>query len=272
MFNISKAHWYGRLASALLLTFVLAGCATTARNTTSVVDYLYPNKEEIVSRSVPVLTLPLRVGIAFVPGNSGFATAQRAFSAARPIGQARGSILTEQQKLDVMKEVANHFRKHPFVKDIQVIPTDYLTPRGSFQNLDQIRAMYGVDEIVLLSYDQTQFTDEGFLSITYWTIVGAYLVQGEKNDTQTMVDAVVYDIPSRKLLFRAPGTSLVKGSATYVNQSQELRRDSETGVRKAVAGMIENLDVELAAFRARVRENPADYTVIKLEGYRGDKN
>jgi len=62
----------------------------------------------------------------------------------------------------------------------------------------------------LISYDQTQFTDQGVLTLAYWTIVGAYVVQGEKNDTQTMVDAVVYDIPSRKMLFGLQGRASSK--------------------------------------------------------------
>jgi len=124
------------------------------------------------------------------------------FRAVRPLNLRSGGqfMLTEKKRQDLMQEVANHFKKYPFVKDIEVIPSAYLSPRGSFANLDQIKTMYGVSVIVLLSYDQTQFTDEGALSLTYWTIVGAYLVRGEKNDTHTMLDAVVYDIPSRKML------------------------------------------------------------------------
>lgn len=267
MFRASKYTACARFVASLLLSGVLSACATTARNTTSVVDYLYPDKQEIVTPSIPTLTLPVRVGIAFVPGNSGSAM-QRTHLATKPVLLPYGSVLTEKQKLDLMREVADHFRKYPFVKDIELIPSDYLEPRGGFANLDRIRTMYGVDEIVLISYDQTQFSDEGFLSLTYWTIVGAYVVHGEINDTQTMLDAVVYDIPSRKMLFRAPGTSLVKGRATYVNRGQELRKDSEAGFRNAAENMIENLDAQLAAFRTRIKERPADYTVIRPEGYK----
>jgi len=178
-------------------------------------------------------------------------------------------MLTERKKQDLMQEVANHFKKYPFVKDIEVIPSAYLSPRGSFANLDQIKTMYGVSVIVLLSYDQTQFTDEGALSLTYWTIVGAYLVSGEKNDTHTMLDAVVYDIPSRKMLFRAPGTSLVKGSATPVNLSEQQRADSEAGFERAAKEMIVNLDEQLSAFRERVKERPTEFKVQTSSGYRG---
>jgi len=168
-----------------------------------------------------------------------------------------------------MQEVANYFKKYPFVKEIEIIPSAYLRPRGSFTNLDQIRTMYGVDVIALLSYDQVQFTDQGTLSITYWTVVGAYVVPGEKNDTHTMLDAVIYDIKSKKMLFRAPGTSHIKGSATPVNLSEQLRADSDKGFTEAEKEMIINLDEQLALFKEKVKERPAEYQVVRTPGYTG---
>lgn len=264
MRNTPAMQRYRCLVSLVLACLVVAGCATgTTRNATSIVDYLYPNtREPVITPSIPVLTLPTRVGIAFVPGG---VHGQRA-------GAFRGAqafSLTEAKKMSVMQEVANHFKKYPFVKDIELIPSTYLTPKGGFANLDQIRTMYGLDVIALISFDQTQFTDEGFLSLAYWTIVGAYVVQGQKNDTHTMLDAVVYDIPSRKMLFRAPGTSHIKGSATLVNLSEQLRKDSEAGFNEATRQMIGNLDLQLAAFRERVKERPEEYKVVRTEGYRG---
>ena len=121
--------------------------------------------------------------------------------------------------------------------------------------------MFGVDVVALISYDQVQFTDEGLLSLTYWTIVGAYVVQGEKNDTQTMLDAAVYDIKSRKLLLRAPGTSRVRHSATPINLGEELRRDREKGFEIAATNMVANLHRELELFHERVKKNPDEIKV-----------
>lgn len=243
-------------ASAFCVCLLLAGCATTqTRHTsTSVVDFLYPNvKQPVVAPGTPELRLPLRVGIAFVP----------------TLGSGAGSGLSENRKTEVLNEVAEHFRKSAFVRSIEVIPSPYLRPRAGFANLNQIRTMYGVDVIALVSYDQTQFTDQGLLSLTYWTIVGAYVVKGQKNDTHTMLDTVVYDIPSQKLLFRAPGMSEIKGRATLVNQSEQLRADREAGVKEATAGMIKNLDSQLAAFQAKVKERPDEFRVVRAPEYRG---
>lgn len=266
MHTTATGSWHTRFICALLLTVPLAGCVTTTHNATSVVEYLYPNSNTIETPSVPVLTLPLRVGVAFSPGAAAIPSSR---AVALPFRSAGQFALTEKKKQDLMQEVAKHFKKYPFVSDIEVIPSAYLTPRGGFANLDQIKTMYGVSVIVLLSYDQTQFKDEGALSFSYWTIVGAYIVNGEKNDTHTMLDAVVYDISSRKMLFRAPGTSLVKGTATPVNLSEQQRADSEAGFEKAASEMIANLDAQLAAFREKVKERPAEFKVQPSAQYRG---
>lgn len=245
-----------QIAAAILLCLLIAGCATpTPKHTsTSAVEFLYPNaKDPVDTPSVPTLRLPMRVGIAFVPGVAG----------------NQNLALTEKRKTDVLDEVANHFRKLPYVKTIEVIPSAYLRPRGSFPNLDQVRTMYGVDVIALVSYDQTQFTDQGLLSLTYWTVVGAYIVRGQKNDTHTMLDTVVYDIPSRKLLFRAPGLSEIKAHSTYVNMSEQLRKDSEESITQATADMIANLDTQLTAFQAKVKERPEEFRVVHSPAYRG---
>ncbi len=84
-----------------------------------------------------------------------------------------------------------------------------------------------------------------------------------------MLDTVVYDIPSQKLLFRAPGLSEIKARSTLVNMSEQLRADSQTGVIQATADMIRNLDTQLVTFQAKVKERPQEYRVVSTEGYRG---
>src|SRR5438046_10605907 len=111
------------------------------------------------------------------------------FPTRRSSDLSRGSMITEKQKAEVMQTVANRFGKYPFVRDVAIIPSDYLRQKGGFENIDQIRATYGVDVIVLISYDQTQFSDQGALSLANLTIVGAYVVPAEKNETETMIDA-----------------------------------------------------------------------------------
>ncbi len=250
----------GVMLVAVLATILIAGCMHTRErhNSTSVVDFLYPDTKDpvAITPGIPVLSLPIRVGIAFVPA----ATSGR---------YTRAELLTETRKMELMQQVAAHFKKYPYVKDIELIPSAYLRPKGGFTNLDQIRTMHGIDVIALVSYDQVQFTDQGVLSLTYWTIVGAYIIPAEKNDTHTMVDTVVYDIKSRKMLFRAPGTSHIKGRATAVNLSEQLRLDSNESLNQATKEMVTNLDQQLALFRERVKERPEEYKVVRTPGYTG---
>ena len=84
-----------------------------------------------------------------------------------------------------------------------------------------------------------------------------------------MVDAAVYDIPSRKLLFRAPGVSHSKSIATPVNLSEQLRKDSLAGFNEASNALITNLDDSLARFQERVKASPQDFQVAKGAGYTG---
>jgi len=239
-----------RLALVSLALAVVSGCGgmRTQHTSTSVVEYLYPNasKEPIADQGIPVLSLPMRVGIAFVP-------------------ERTGSTLTEAKKTELLEKVAANFRKRDFIKSIEIIPSAYLTPKGGFANLDQIRTMHGIEAIALVSYDQKQFTDEGIASIVYWTIVGAYIVPGEKNSTYTMVDTVIMHIPSQKMLFRAPGTSQVKGSSTPINLSEELRADSEKGFNEAVDRMIPSLEQQLAGFQEKVKASPEEYKVVRAD-------
>ena len=226
----------------------------------SLFKYLYANRtDHIDTPSVPVLSLPLRVGIAFVPSAK-----DSRYSSLEP--------LSETKKMELMKQVSNDFKSMPFVKSIELIPTTYLTPEGGFANLDQLRAIYDIDVMMLLSYDQAQLTDHSLWSVSYWTVVGLYVVQGEKNETRTMLDAAVYDIASRKMLFRAPGISTVKASATPFNLDRELRENSERGYEIAGTNLVAALHTQLNEFKERVRSSPEEYKVVHKKGYVGGGN
>lgn len=250
----------------IVLLTLISGCAgQQTRTKSSVVDYLYPKESNTaVQPSIPTLNIPIKVGIAFVPEQSSRSRGINMWS-----GVVGGGSLTEAEKLDLLEKVADNFRKYEFVSEIEVIPSAYLTDGGGFQNLDQIRTMYGIDVIALVSYDQVQFTNEGALSLTYWTLAGAYVISGEKNDTSTMLDTAVYDIQSRSMLFRAPGTSNIKGRATPVNLNEELRIDSVNGFKEAADKMTADLDLQLTKFREKIKANPEKAKIVHQEGYSG---
>lgn len=245
----------------------LAACASQQQGSrSSVVDYLYPTEQVApVTPDIPVLTLPLRVGIAFVPAD------RQRRSGGNPwaFSEMGANTLSEPVKMQIMDNIASHFRQQQFIGDIQIIPSAYLQPQGSFNNLSQLKSMFGIDVIALISFDQMQFSDESARALSYWTLVGAYLVSGQKNDTSTMMDTAVYDIASRKLLFRAPGVSQVKGRSTPVNLQEELRHDSQQGFDEASKQMINNLQQELDNFTERLKQRSDDIKIVKGQNYRG---
>lgn len=240
-----------------LLLAALAGCASMfsrqgARQAGSIVDYLYPDAREApnMQPSVTYLRPPVRVGIAFVPG-TGY-----------------GAGLSEADKTRLLERVRTSFSQYNYIGDIQIIPSNYLRQRGGFANLDQVASMFNVEVVALVSYDQVRFNDTNALAVLYWTIVGAYVIKGDKYDIQTLVDAAVFDVRSRKLLFRAPGTSQVKGSATMAGYSEQSRAAQAQGYQQAVDQLIPQLQAELAGFKERVKSD-AHFKVVNKDGYKG---
>lgn len=227
-----------RIALWLILLPLLAleaacyGTRPALRRTNSALDFLYP---EGVTAATPasqvVLRLPVRVGIAFAPNRN-----------------YQPDPITEAEKQTLLAEVAAAFRAHEGIGRIEVVPSAYLQPGGSFPNLDQLNASLGLDLMVLLSYDQAQFTESTRASWTYLTIVGPLLIEGERNDTRTVMDAVIYDIRSRALLFRAAGESTVKGWSSPVNVDRKRRRFASAGFDKATDQLITNLNAALTRF------------------------
>jgi len=218
--------------AAALVVVALAACVPQQRQIKSnALDFLYPSGREAAPATDVRLTLPVRVGLAFAPSTAG---AMDTF--------------TETQKQQLLSRGIDAFRDRAGIGSVQAIPSSFLEPGGGFANLDRIASAFGIDLAVLISYDQFQFSETGRSSWAYWTLIGAYVVKGEKNETRTMMDAVVYDIPSRALLFNASGQNSVRGKSTPVDASRVLRERSEDSFRLATDDLIANLDTALDAF------------------------
>ena len=235
-----------RIFVALLLAASLSGCASfwTAGNyettrqgaSSSLVDFLYPDGEipPAVGDYLPHLTLPLRVGLAFVPSQN-----------------PEDVSATEKQEL--LNQVAQAFHDRPYVQSIEVIPDNYMRTARGTQGMRQVAALYGVDVIALVSYDQISFSAERDSALLYWTIVGALVVKGNSNEVQTMIDTAVFDVQTTRLLFRAPGTHREQANATLMDTGKELRKLRSAGFVAATDDMIVNLDTELDGFREAVK-------------------
>ncbi len=200
-------------------------------------EYLYPEGKPHATpaRSVQ-LKVPVRVGLAFAPSARTYADP-----------------FTEVQKQHLLTRIAEAFRGKDFIASLEVLPSTYVTQGGSFQELDRLASAFGLDLMALISYDQRQFTETTNASLTYLTVVGAFAIQGEKNETHTLMDTVVYDIPSRALLFRSAGESSLKARSTPVTVDRAMRRESEESFERATDDLIGNLETALQAFREQVK-------------------
>jgi rhombotail lipoprotein len=235
-----------RIFFIMLGTLLLASCSSfvshnAGKNTksSSLMDFLYPNEE---SRSehkaeIPVLTLPVKVGLAFVPSTN----------------WQRDGIHSKDQ-IELLEKVKKSFLKYDYIDRIEVIPSTYLTGGAGFSTLEQVGRLYDVDVIALVSYDQVTQSLENNAALLYWTIVGMYIIPGNENSIQTFVDTAVFDIKSKKMLFRAPGINRLEKRTTAIGIDDTLSEKSLEGFGLAVTDMSTNLDAELALFKTRVKE------------------
>ena len=226
------------------VVFLMSACASwfgSAKRegvSSSLVDYLYPDGEKPPTGqavNVPNLELPLKVGLAFVPA------------------QDRNLAISESERIQLLDKVKAAFSGRDYIEAIEVIPEAYLRTGRGFTALEQTARLYDLDVMALVSYDQVAHSAERTSSFLYWTIVGAYVVKGNKNDVQTFVDTAVFDVTTRKLLFRAPGVSETKSTSTLVNLDRDLRVSQQKGFETAMADMTVNLDKELGLFKERIR-------------------
>jgi rhombotail lipoprotein len=219
---------------AVVLTLAVSCVGSQMHRRSNALEYLYPKGAPAVEQKDVHIQLPVRVGLAFTP------TANSEYEP-----------FTEGQKQQLLARAGEAFKDRKGIASIQVLPTSHLTPNGSFEELDRLKHAFGVDLIGLISYDQMQFRESGKSSITYWTIVGAYVVKGERNDTRTMLDAVVYDIDSRAMLMHAAGQSTIHGSSTLIEAEGAMRKASEKGYGPALDDLVKNLALALDEFQVQ---------------------
>ncbi len=231
------------LLTALL---ILLGCAApeTVHRRSSLASYLgakaAPRNEQ--PGGPARLQLPLRLGIAFVPAEVGQRSGSlNATAPAAPMNAA--------QEQELHKQVADLFGQKPWTLSFKIIPALYLAKGGGFEDLDQVAHSFGVDVVALVSVDQVQFSSPRWYAWTYWTLVGAYIVKGDKNDTTTLVDAAVYHVPSRTFLFRAGGVGTAKGSSTWSNREEAFRQQSRESLALAMSELSKSLDQGVTTFK-----------------------
>ena len=252
---------YLKLILTVLFLLSIAGCSsmwnfggpTRSGVASSLVDYLYPAGEvpPDIQDTIPHLQLPLRVGIAFVPGHTG-----------------RGGI-SEATKMQLLETVKAGFTDREYIEHIEVIPDTYLRSSKGINGMQQVARLYGVDVMALVSYDQVAVSEDNPASFLYWTIVGSYVIKATSNEVQTFVDTAVFDVNTARLLFRAPGLNQTSDRSTLIESGEVVRKAKDSSFSAAMHAMTQNLTIELDRFRERVEADPQVAQTEWKEGYGG---
>jgi rhombotail lipoprotein len=81
------------------------------------------------------------------------------------------------------------------------------------------------------------------------------------------MDAALFHIPNRQMLFRASGSNHIKNKATPINLSEQAREDSLSGFRQASVDLTKNLEKKLYYFRKAIRSSTGKFTLKLKPGY-----
>jgi len=229
-------------------------CRSEAHNSSSLVSFLYPDgKTPPPQDTTPELHVPLRIGLAFLPSQSG----------------AQYTDLDEAHKERILERIRKRFADRKFVSEIVVIPDYYLKSSRGFEGLQGVQRLYSIDLMALVSYDQVTRRDDNNWSLTYLTIVGAFVIKATDHDVATMVDLAVVDPATRSLVLRAGGTHGSHAHSTLVQEQQEARLDADKSFDAASNQMIENFDSALKRFEASVHAGHANVRVVERNGSTG---
>ena len=251
----------GLLLTSIALIMLLAGCSSMwdfysggGRRgvSSSLVDYLYADGQEPppYSDAIPQLNVPLRVGLAFVP----------------PRYEVDKPVLSEASNVELLNRVRDQFEDRNYISEIEIIPDAYMRGSRGFTSLEQLARLHNLDVMALVSYDQVVTSEDTAASFLYWTVVGAYLIEGSRNEVQTFVDTAVFDIPTHKLLLRAPGIDREQSKSTLAAIADGLRQPRMQGFSNAMEDMSKNLAVELERFEERINDGEKVATVVSRGG------
>jgi rhombotail lipoprotein len=250
-----------RLLAVAGLALALTGCGILSGNeclfrcgekraaSTPLVEFLY-GQQRVPSRDATVtLQLPIRVGLAFLPSRTG--------------NPDEGPTPKERER--ILGAIRSSFSDLPYVSEIVPVPSYYfdMSRADGMRQLEQLARLQRLDLMALISYDQRTQVSENRRSFAYLTIVGALVVKGNHNETQTIIDLAVVEPVGRSLVLRSGGVSSTANTVTAIDQPGKLRKQQRVGFDQATDALIANFRTELAAFESRVRAGTADVKVVR---------
>lgn len=222
----------------LLICLSLTACACggsvhTVQRQSSLATYLYAGKESAgtVPQKRPLIP-PVRVGVSFVPADGKNLDIPET---------------TKKQVIDTVRaQLATHKR---YVSAAYAIPSSYLRPQGGVAELEQVAREFDVDVIVLLAANQFQKHERNslaaFLDIT---IIGGFVIPGNTVDTNTVLEAAVYHVPSRALIFRTDGSDVKTSRSTQFASSGAAHNDTVSSIEDASKKLVMSIAQSLVKF------------------------
>jgi rhombotail lipoprotein len=226
-------------------------CRSETHNTSSLVSFLYPDGKMPPPQDVlPELHVPLRVGLAFLPSQT----------------PGNYADLDEAHKVDILERIRKRFADRKFVSEIVIIPDYYLKTSRGFEGLRGVQRLYNIDLMALVSYDQVTHRDDNNWSLSYLTIVGAFVIKATEHDVATIVDLAVVDPATQSLVLRAGGTDGSHGHSTLVQAPQDERLAGAGSFDAASDQMMGNFDAALNSFEAAVKAGRANVRVVDRNG------
>jgi rhombotail lipoprotein len=254
MNRTTRVRW--RLVSTAACTLAFSGCAWlygSSRDhdgTTPLVEFLYSNGDIPPVTTDVKLNLPIRVAVSFLPEkDSGYVNS--------------GAQALDREK--VVNAIRERFRVLPYVTEIVVVPSYYLHTRkgDGLAQIEQLSQLYKFDLFALVSYDQILDQSLNKNSFVYLTLVGEYLVRGNRNETHTLLDLAVIDPRSRSLVLRSAGSSSLGGNVTSVGAQNHANAQRSKGFELATTQLLDNFQRELTAFETRVKDGSAPVRVSR---------
>ncbi len=221
-----------RVFVAAIVIFSIQGCASlNPRESSSrdLAEVLTPIKDSLVATDKKPLVFPTTVAILIVPGNN---------STMVPTSTLR--LAAEELKKTLLKS-------DKYINGVSIVSAGDIREKIS---LNTIRDLYGVDILLVLSYQQDQRRIQSSLaSMLNIAIVPTFIVPSVKLTTSTVIDGKIIHIPSNAIIFRSSGIDVRSRYLTPVSSNgNKADEESIEGLIAAVKQFGDNVGKKLEGF------------------------
>lgn len=239
------------LVFTAIFCFSLQGCVQSiAKNSasvalTEVIDTITDSQQ---AAQKTALELPASVVIMFLPGKNEAGRNGLPNTTLRQAAEKlRGQLLANQK----------------YINSVAVVSGDYMQSKIP---LAQIKAIYGADFLIVLSYEQDQRSyQRGPAALLDFTVVGMFLVPGVETNTTTLVDGKVIHIPNNAMIFRANGMNERTAYSTSYGATSTAAEESIESIQAATTDLGAALSKVLANFEKYDLSHAVPVSVLGAE-------